>query len=210
MIDQKEFNRRVKYNYKLFNKQAKTNEFTPSLYFLFDKEPKELTTLQYAKRIYDIYAAAVCGVLAISSLADKDAASMKNDNITKIELKTRYLETKNVYKTEGGGVFVGDRTGLNTYIGATFNSYHESDMPVYFVVADTSGKWGEIELIGAWQMDGESVNECLKENKKSISLSKFFEYGKRKIVKVDTIGYSNWFNTMYKRLPIKRTVHLSN
>ena len=209
MIDQKEFNRRVEYNYKLFNKQAKTNEFTPSLYFLFDKEPKELTTLQYAKRIYDIYAAAVCGVLAISDIVDKDAISMKNGNTTKIELKTKYLETKNVFKTKKGGVFVNDRTGLHTYIRAKFNSYHEPDMPVYFVVADTSGKWGKTELIGVWQMDGESVNECLKENKESIGLSKFLERGKRKIVKVDTIGYSNWFNTMYKRLPIKRTVHLS-
>jgi hypothetical protein len=208
MIDQKEFDRRVEYNYNLFKKQIKSNTFTPSLYYLLETEPKGLTTLQYAKRIWDIYAAAVCGVLAMSSNTDKDAVLIKNNNVTKIELKTSSLETRGVFKTTKGKVFVGYRTNLSSYLSATFSGYHESDMPVYFVLTDTSSKW-ETELVGVWQMDGKTVNKCLLENKQSIGLSKFIKYGKRKLVKVDTIGYSKWFNTMYKRLPVKKTTHLN-
>lgn len=209
MIDQKEFDRRVAQNYKTFNRETKNNTFTPSSYFLFDKNPRELTTLQCAKRIHDIYASVVCGILAISEITDKDAASMKNNKITKIELKTSYLETKNVFKTrKGKGIYTGYRSPLDNYIRAKFSSYHEPDMPVYFIVGDTSGKWGKLDLIGVWQMDGKTVNEILEKTKNRVTLKNFINLGKRKVVKVNTIGYSKWFNTMFKRVPIKRCTQL--
>ena len=93
-MTQQEFNSRVQYNADLFNRQAEKNEFTPSMYYLFDREPKELSSIAYGKLYHDIFAAAVCGTLVLSDLAEKDSIEMKRGKIIKVELKTSYVNTK--------------------------------------------------------------------------------------------------------------------
>jgi len=207
MIDQKEFDRRVAYNIKLYKQQIETNEFTPSLYFLFDKKPRELKTLQYGKLFHDIYASIVCGILALSDLDEKDAMLMKGGKVMRVELKTNYITTKNVWKNSKGKVYVGYRTPLTDYMGANFSTNHDPEIPVFLVCCDTTDKW-DSEVIGVWQMDGEVAISCLEKNKHFISLSKFMKQGKRKVVKVDAIGYAKWHDTMWKRLPIKQSTNL--
>lgn len=210
-MNQKEFNRRVEYNVKLFNKQADANEFTPSKYYLFDKKPKELSSINYGKLYHDIFAAAVCGTLVLSSLTEKDSIEMKHGKITKVELKTSYLKTKGVYQNSKGNIYVGYRTNLTNYIKATFgkDSYHESDMPVYLCVCDATDKW-KIDVVGAWQMDGKTAQKIISPMlTKVISLQKFLEQGKRKNIKVNSIGYGNWIKTMKRRLPIGKAIHLN-
>ena len=208
-MNQKEFNRRVAYNAALFNKQAEANEFTPSMYYLFDKEPKELSSINYGKLYHDIFAAAVCGTLVLSDMQEKDSIEMKRGKITKVELKTGYVNTKRVFLNTRDKIYVNDRTPLENHIGASFNkrSYHEEDMPLYLVCCDATDKWS-IDVVGAWQMDGASAQKCLGENRTHISLSKFLQHGKRKNVKVNSIGYSNWIGAMKKRLPKKVTRRL--
>ena len=53
-------------------------------------------------------------------------------------------------------------------------------------------------------MDGVTAQACL-EKSINITLSKFIKHGKRKNVKVNSIGYTNWIKAMKKRLPIKVT-----
>jgi len=210
MIDQKEFDRRVKYNAELFNQQAEANEFTPSTYYLFDKEPKELSSINYGMLYHDIFAAAVCGTLVLSDRQEKDSIEMKRGKITKVELKTSYLTTKGVYLNTKGNIYVGDRTVLTDYIKASFHqdSYHEPDMPVYLCVCDATDKW-KIDVVGAWQMDGKIARKILDpKSRKIISLRKFIQKGKRKNIKVNSIGYGNWIKTMKKRLPTKKTINL--
>lgn len=209
MLDQQEFDRRVKYNADLFNLQAEKNEFTPSLYYLFDKDPKELSSINYGKLYHDIFAAAVCGTLVLSDLNEKDSIEMKQGKVTKVELKTSYLNTKNVYVNTKNNIYVGSRTQLETYICASFHKgyYHEEDMPLYLVVCDATNKWN-LDVVGAWQIDGKRVNDLLKESPRKISLSKFLKQGRRKNTKVNSIGYYNWMETMKKRLPKSVTRHL--
>ena len=207
-MTQQEFDRRIKYNTDLFNQQASVNEFSPSTYYLFDKEPKELSSINYGKLYHDIFAAAVCGTLVLSDLNEKDSIEMKRGKITKVELKTSYLNTKQVFLNTRDRIYVNDRTPLENYIRASFHkeTYHEEDMPLYLVCCDATDKW-PIDVIGAWQMDGPSVQRCLEQSK-NIALSKFLQHGKRKNVKVNSIGYSNWINAMKKRLPKKVTRNL--
>lgn len=207
-MTQQEFDRRIKYNTDLFNQQAIVNEFTPSMYYLFDKEPKELSSINYGKLYHDIFAAAVCGTLVLSDLTEKDSIEMKRGKITKVELKTSYVNTKQVFLNTRDRIYINDRTPLENYIRASFykETYHEEDMPLYLVCCDATDKW-PIDVIGAWQMDGPSVQRCLEQSK-NITLSKFLQHGKRKNVKVDSIGYSNWINAMKKRLPKKVTRNL--
>lgn len=208
MIDQQEFDRRVKHNYETFNKQADKNEFTPSLYYLFDKEPKELSSINYGLLYHDIFAAAVCGTLVLSNRVEKDSVEMKQGKIRKVELKTCYLNTKNVFINGKNNIYVFDRTPLNNYIRASFSKgyYHEEDLPVYLVVCDATEKW-QIDVVGVWQLDGKKASEML-DNCKDISLSKFMEHGRRKKVKVNSIGYCNWTATMKRRLPKRVTRQL--
>ncbi len=203
-MNQKEFNRRVEYNIKLFNKQADANEFTPSKYYLFDKKPKELSPINYGKLYHDIFAAAVCGTLVLSSLAEKDSIEMKRGKITKVELKTNYINTKAIFKNTAGNIMIGYRTPILNHIKASFHKgfYHEEDMPLYLVVCDATDKWKKGGIIGVWQMKGDKVNELLQESK-VISLSKFMKHGKRKFSKVDTIGWKRWYDTIWKRLPVR-------
>lgn len=210
MIDQKEFDQRVAYNARLFNQQADSNEFTPSKYYLFDKEPKELSSIVYGRLYHDIYAAAVCGTLVLSNLEEKDSIEMKHGKITKVELKTCYLNTKNVYVNSRDKIYVGDRTVLTDYIRASFSNYtyHEQDMPVYLCVCDATDKW-KTDLVGAWQLDGKTAQSILSTRiRKVITLRKFIEKGKRKNTKVKSIGYGNWIKTMKRRLPVKTTINL--
>lgn len=210
MIDQKEFDRRVKYNVKLFNQQAEVNEFTPSTYYLFDKEPKELSSINYGKLYHDIFAAAVCGTLVLSNLNEKDSVEMRHGKITKVELKTSYLRTKGVYLNTKGNIYVGDRTPLSDHIRASFNKsyYQEHDIPVYLCVCDATDKW-KTDFVGAWQMDGKTAHEIIDPmSTKVISLRRFIKDGKRKNTKVNSIGYTNWIKTMKNRLPIKKTTTL--
>jgi len=204
-MTQQEFDSRVQYNATLFNKQAERNEFSPSMYYLFDKKPKELSSINYGKLYHDIFAAAVCGTLVLSDLQEKDSVEMKRGRLTKVELKTRYLNTKQVYLNPQDNIYVGARTPLESYMRASFRkgSYHEDDMPVYLVCCDATEKW-PIDVVGAWQMDGATAQKCL-EKSSVITLSKFLQHGKRKNVKVNSIGYTNWIKTMKKRLPIKVT-----
>lgn len=204
MISQTEFNKRVAYNSALFNKQTLKNEFTPSRYYLFDKKPKEMSPLEYGKLYHDIYAAVVCGTLVMSDLMAKDSVEMRRGKVTKVELKTCYIKTKDIFKNTKGNVMVGYRTPLLNHIRATYGkgSYHEEDMPLYLVVCDTTDKWSKGGVIGAWQMKGEKVNSLLNESN-NISLKKFMKHGKKKRAKVDTIGWTRWYNTMYKRLPTR-------
>lgn len=204
-MTQQEFDNRVQYNATLFNKQAERNEFSPSMYYLFDKKPKELSSINYGKLYHDIFAAAVCGTLVLSDLQEKDSVEMKHGRLTKVELKTSYLNTKQVYLNTQNNIYVGDRTSLESYIRASFTkgSYHEEDMPVYLVCCDATEKW-PIDVVGAWQMDGVTAQTCL-EKSINITLSKFIKHGKRKNVKVNSIGYTNWIKAMKKRLPIKVT-----
>ena len=208
-MNQKEFNKRVAYNAALFNKQAETNEFTPSMYYLFDKEPKELSSITYGKLYHDIFAAAVCGTLVLSDLQEKDSIEMKRGKIIKVELKTSYVNTKQVFLNTRSKIYVNDRTPLENYVRASFNKggYHEEDMPLYLVCCDATDKWS-IDVVGAWQMDGASTQKCLGENNTHISLSKFLQHGKRKNVKVNSIGYGNWVGAMKQRLPKKVTRRL--
>ena len=208
-MTQQEFNSRVKYNADLFNKQAEKNEFTPSMYYLFDKEPKELSSITYGKLYHDIFAAAVCGTLVLSDLTEKDSIEMKRGKITKVELKTSYVNTKQVFLNTKNRIYVADRTPLENYVRASFSkhSYHEEDMPLYLVCCDATDKWS-IDVVGAWQMNGSTVQKCLEENNTGISLSKFLQHGKRKTVKVNSIGYGNWIGAMKKRLPKKVTRRL--
>jgi len=207
-MTQQEFDSRVQYNATLFNKQAERNEFSPSMYYLFDKKPKELSSINYGKLYHDIFAAAVCGTLVLSDLQEKDSVKMKRGRLTKVELKTSYLNTKQVYLNTQNNIYVGDRTPLESYMKASFRkgSYHEEDMPVYLVCCDATEKW-PIDVVGAWQMDGVTAQKCL-EKSSSITLSKFLKHGKRKSVKVNSIGYSNWVKVMKKRLPVQVTRHL--
>ena len=209
MITQTEFDKRVRYNTDLFNKQIKVNTFTPSKYYLFDKKPKELSTIEYGKLYHDIYAAAVCGTLVLSDLQAKDSVMMKREKLTKVELKTCYIKTKSIFKNTVGNLIVGYRTPILNYIGATYkrDAYHEEDMPLYFVVCDTTDKWSNGGIIGVWQMGGDRVNGLLKESPK-ISLSKFMKYGKRKLTKVDTIGWKSWYNTVLKRVPTRAACYI--
>ena len=204
-MTQQEFDRRVQYNANLFNQQAGVNEFSPSMYYLFDKAPKELSSINYGKLYHDIFAAAVCGTLVLSDLTEKDSIEMKRGKITKVELKTSYLNTKRVFLNTRDKIYVNDRTPLENYVKASFgkHSYHEEDMPLYLVCCDATDKW-PIDVIGAWQMDGPMVQRCLEESK-NITLSKFMQHGKRKNVKVNSIGYGNWIDAMKKRLPKKVT-----
>jgi hypothetical protein len=206
MLDQPEFDRRVKYNAELFNQQAEKNEFTPSLYYLFDQEPKQLSSINYGKMYHDIFAAAVCGTLVLSDLNEKDSIEMKRGKVTKVELKTSYLNTKNVYVNTRNNIYVGTRTPLDNYVSAQFHKgyYHEEDMPLYLVVCDATDKWN-LDVVGAWQIDGKKVNGFLEESSRSITFSKFLKHGRRKNVKVHSIGYSAWVNTMKKRLPKRVT-----
>ena len=207
-MTQQEFDSRVQYNATLFNKQAERNEFSPSMYYLFDKKPKELSSINYGKLYHDIFAAAVCGTLVLSDLQEKDSVEMKRGRLTKVELKTSYLNTKQVYLNTQNNIYVGDRTSLESYMRASFRKggYHEEDMPVYLVCCDATEKW-PIDVVGAWQMDGATAQECL-EKSNYITLTKFLKHGKRKNVKVNSIGYSNWVKVMKKRLPIQVTRHL--
>ena len=207
-MTQQEFDRRVRYNAELFNQQANVNEFSPSMYYLFDKKPKELSSINYGKLYHDIFAAVVCGTLVLSDLQEKDSVEMKRGRLTKVELKTSYLNTKQVYLNTQNNIYVGDRTPLESYMRASFRkgSYHEEDMPVYLVCCDATEKW-PIDVVGAWQLDGATAQECL-EKSSSITLSKFLKHGKRKNVKVNSIGYSNWVKVMKKRLPVQVTRHL--
>lgn len=204
---QKEYDRRVAYNTQLFRYQSARNEFTPSLYYLWDQEPKALSTLQYCGMDHDIYAAAVTGTLAISDKRDHDAVEMKSGKATKVELKTGYLTTKNVWKSSGGKIYVGDRTSLTGYLGAKFGGNPpEDDMKVYFVCCDTTDKWNT-EVIDVWQMDGQTAIDLLKEvNSKTITLQKFINFGKKKKVEVETIGWGLYKKTLLKRLPEKKSV----
>jgi len=204
-MTQQEFDSRVQYNADLFNQQAGVNEFSPSMYYLFDKAPKELSSINYGKLYHDIFAAAVCGTLVLSDLTEKDSIEMKRGKITKVELKTSYLNTKQVFLNTRDKIYVNDRTPLESHMKASFykESYHEEEMPLYLVCCDATDKW-PIDIIGAWQMDGPTVQRCLEESK-NITLSKFMQYGKRKNVKVNSIGYGNWINVMKKRLPKRVT-----
>ncbi len=204
MITQSEFDKRVKHNIELFNKQLKSNTFTPSKYYLFDKKPKELSTIEYGKLYHDIFAAIVCGTLVLSNLTAKDSIMMKRGKLTKVELKTCYINTKAIFKNTAGNIMVGYRTPILNYIKASFHKgfYHEEDMPLYLVVCDTTDKWKRGGVIGVWQMEGNKVNELLKESP-NISLRKFIKHGKRKVSKVDTIGWTRWHDTILKRLPIR-------
>ena len=159
-ITQKEFNRRVEFNTKLFNKQQSKNEFTPSLYYLWDQEPKALSTLQYCGIDHDIYAAAVTGTLAISAKDKHDSILMRNGKPVEVELKTCYINTKKVWKTKNDTVYVGDNT-ISTYIRAQFSGNPpEDDMLVYLVCCDTTDKW-DTEVIDVWQMDGPTAIDLL-------------------------------------------------
>ena len=206
-MNQEEFNKKVAYNAALFNKQAEENEFTPSMYYLFDKEPKELSSITYGKLYHDIFAAAVCGTLVLSDLTEKDSIEMKRGKIIKVELKTSYVNTKQVFLNTRGKIYVNDRTPLENYVRASFGGYHEEDMPLYLVCCDATDKWS-IDVVGAWQMDGVSAQKCLEENKRNISLSKFLQHGKRKNTKVNSIGYGNWVGAMKQRLPKRVTRRL--
>jgi len=209
MIIQTEFDKRVKHNTELFNKQIKSNTFTPSKYYLFDKKPKELSTIEYGKLYHDIYAAVVCGTLVISDLMAKDSIMMKRGKLTKVELKTCYIKTKTIFMNTAGKLTVGYRTPILNYIKATFgnDAYHEEDMPLYFVVCDATDKWSNGGIIGVWQMDGDKVNGLLKESPK-ISLSKFMKHGRRKKTNVDTIGWTRWYDTISKRVPTRAACHI--
>ena len=209
MLDQQEFDRRVKYNADLFNQQAEKNEFTPSLYYLFDKEPKQLSSINYGMLYHDIFAAAVCGTLVLSDLNEKDSIEMKQGKVTKVELKTSYLNTKNVYVNTRNNIYVGTRTPLDNYVSAQFHKgyYHEEDIPLYLVVCDATDKWNT-DVVGAWQIDGKRVNGFLEKNAIKISLSKFLKHGRRKNTKVNAIGYKVWTETMKKRLPKRTTRRL--
>lgn len=204
-MTQQEFDRRIKYNADLFNRQAEKNEFTPSMYYLFDKEPKALSSINYGKLYHDIFAAAVCGTLVLSDLLEKDSIEMKRGKATKVELKTSYLNTKNVFVALSGKIYVYSRTPLNHYIKATFAKgyYHEEEIPVYLVLCDATDKWN-IDVVGVWQLDGITAQAMLTKGI-NIPLSKFLENGRRKNIKVDSIGYQNWVSTMKKRLPVRVT-----
>ena len=164
-MNQQEFDSRVHYNADLFNRQAELNEFSPSMYYLFDKKPKELSSINYGKLYHDIFAAAVCGTLVLSDLQEKDSVEMKRGRLTKVELKTSYLNTKQVYLNTQNNIYIGARTPLESYIRASFKkgSYHEEDMPVYLVCCDATEKW-PIDVVGAWQMDGVIAQDCLEKN----------------------------------------------
>ena len=86
-------------------------------------------------------------------------------------------------------------------------AYHEEDMPLYLVVCDATDKWSNGGIIGVWQMDGDKVNGLLKESSK-ISLSKFMKHGKRKRTDVDTIGWTRWYNTISKRVPVRASCNI--
>ena len=203
-ITQEEFNRRVAHNQKLFEYQTERNEFTPSLYYLWDHGPKELSTLQYCGMDHDIYAAAVTGTLAIADKGDHDAMEMKNGRCMKVELKTSYLTTKRVWKSKGKKIYVGDRASLTGYLGARFGGNPpEDDMKVYFVCCDTTGKW-DTEVIDVWQMEGQTAIDLLKESNK-ITLQKFISFGNKKRVKVETIGWGLYKRTLIRRLPEKKS-----
>ena len=207
IINQSEFDRRVKYNTELFNKQQDKNEFTPSKYYLWDREPKSLSTLQYCGMDHDIYAAAVTGTLAISAKDKHDSILMKNGKPIEVELKTTYLNTKRVWKSGGDKIYVGDRAGITGYLKASFNGNPpEDDMLVYLVCCDTTGKW-DTEVIGVWQMKGPMAISILAE-KQNISLKNFMDFGKKKRVNVETIGWSRYVKTLLKRLPLKKSTHL--
>jgi hypothetical protein len=208
-ITQKEFDRRVKYNTELFNSQQDLNEFTPSKYYLWDQEPKLVSTLQYCGMDHDIYAAAVTGTLAISAKDKHDSILMKNGKPIEVELKTTYLNTKKVWQSKGGKIYVGDRTGLTGYLKASFSGNPpEDDMLVYLVCCDTTDKW-DTEVIDVWQMDGPTAIDILS-TIKGISLQKFINHGKKKRVNVKTIGWNKYIKTMLKRLPIKKSINLVN
>lgn len=209
-ITETEFNRRVKYNTELFNTQQSLNEFTPSKYYLWDQEPKSLSTLQYCGMDHDIYAAAVTGTLAISDKRKHDSIAMKNGKPVEVELKTCYLNTKRVWKNKKDRIYINDRTMLEHYMSAQFGGNPpEDDMLVYLVCCDTSGKW-DTEVIDVWQMEGIiAINLLNKVTSKSITLQKFITYGKKKRVKVKTIGWNKYTNTLLKRLPLKKSITLS-
>ena len=206
-MNQKEFNKKVDYNTNLFNKQQVSNEFTPSLYHLWDKEPIQLSTLQYCGMDHDIYAAAVTGTVAISAKDRHDSILMKQEKIIEVELKTSYLNTKRVWRSAGNKIYVGDRTGIMSQLRASFGGLPpEDDMLVYLVCCDTTGKW-DTEVIDVWQMDGPMAISILAENQ-VISLKRFMDFGKKKRVSVETIGWSRYIKTLLKRLPLKKTTHL--
>ena len=205
IINQSEFDRRVKYNTELFNKQQDKNEFTPSKYYLWDREPKSLSTLQYCGMDHDIYAAAVTGTLAISAKDKHDSILMKNGKPIEVELKTTYLNTKRVWKSGGDKIYVGDRAGITGYLKASFNGNPpEDDMLVYLVCCDTTDKW-DTEVIDVWQMDGPTAIDQLGTGR-CITLQKFINYGTKKRVKVKTIGWNKYIKTMLTRLPIKKCI----
>ena len=207
-MNQREFNRKVDYNTNLFNRQQESNEFTPSLYYLWDKEPKQLSTLQYCGMDHDIYAAAVTGTLAISAKDKHDSILMKRRKIIEVELKTSYLNTKNVWRSAGDKIYIGDRTSIKSQLRATFGGGlpPEDDMLVYLVCCDTTGKW-DTEVIGVWQMKGPIAISILAETQ-NISLKRFMDFGKKKRVSVKTIGWSRYIKTLLKRLPLKKTTNL--
>ena len=207
IINQKEFDKRVKYNTKLFVKQQKANEFTPSMYYLWDADPKALSTLQYCGMDHDIYAAAVTGTLVISDKRKHDSILMKNNKVIEVELKTSYLNTKEVFKTIGEKIYIYDRTGITNYLKAAFGGNPpEDDMLVYLVCCDTTDKWNT-EIIDVWQMKGEVAINLLGKAKQ-ITLKKFIDHGKKKHVEVNVIGWKTYVNTMLKRLPIKKTLKI--
>ena len=202
-----EFRKRLQYNTELFKKQLKYNKFTPSLYYLIDKKPKELSSLQYCRKSSEIWAAAVVGALCSSEMTGTDAYIMRANKINGIELKTSYISHKKIFKTSNNKIYTYPRLQLeNSFRGRYAQNSYDPEIDDYLICCDTSGKWNT-EVIGVWKLSGKMGQLLLNEGITAITLKKFQIYGKQldgRHLNHPIIGWNTYVNTLLKRLPIKK------
>ncbi len=210
-LSKEEFQKRLAHNTKTFLKQMEKNKFTPSAYYLWDKKPREMSTLQYCRKISDIFSATIIGALPASNMYGEDAYIMKAGKIIKVELKSTYINHKSLWRTKSGTVYVGNTNAMlsiENYFKARYshNSY-DPEIDDYLICCDTSGKWNT-EVIGVWKIDGKTGHKLLNEySTKQITLRKFIKHGEKldgRHLNVPIIGWETYKKTLQRRLPIKK------
>ena len=215
-MSKEEFQKRLAHNTKTFLKQQEKNKFTPSAYYLWDKKPREMSTLQYCRKISDIFSATIIGALPASNMYGEDAYLMKAGKIIKVELKSTYINHKSIWRTKNGNtIYVGSTNAMlsiENYFKARYsNNSYDPEIDDYLICCDTSGKWNT-EVIGVWKIDGKTGNKLLNEHStKQITLRKFIAHGKKldgRHLNVPIIGWENYKKTLMQRLPIKKCRHV--
>lgn len=177
---------------------------------MWDKNPKELSSLQYCRKASDIWAAAVVGALSCSKTSGVDAYIMKVKKIQGIELKTSYISHKNLYKSSKQTIYTHSRLSLENSFRASFiNNSYNPELENYFICCDTSGKWST-EVIGVWKLSGKMGQVLLNEGN-NITLKKFIIYGKSldgRSLNHPIIGWKKYTSTLLKRLETKLTTRI--